>query len=213
VKTIATVVSGVFHPLLFPTYGAFMLIAANPHIFGLLGSKASLLWLMVVFILTFLFPTIWLLMMKKLDLVQSLKLETATERIIPYIATCSFYLWAFMMFKPGHTNTLFSSSLISLMLLGAAISGFVGFFANIFTKISIHTIGAGSMLGLVLAILRFSYYDLRILFVIIIIMAGLIGTSRLILKAHDTKQVYLGYLAGFTGQFLAFSIIPLLFKI
>lgn len=198
---------------MFPTYGALFLIAVNPHLFGFITGKAAMLWIIVVFILTFIFPTIWLLMMKKLELVNSVKLETANERIIPYIATCSFYLWAFMMFKPGATNTIFSNSLMSLMLLGAAISGFIGFFSNIFTKISIHSIGAGSMLGLVLAILRYSYYDLRILFVVCIILAGIIGTSRLILNAHDAKQVYLGYLAGFSGQFVAFSIVPLIFKI
>jgi hypothetical protein len=100
------------------------------------------------------------------------------------------------------------NELIFFMLAGAGIAAFVAFFVNIFTKISLHSLGAGGLVGLTLAMVRYSTYDLRIILVVILIITGLTGSARLVLKAHTPTQVFLGYFAGFLGQFLAFTVVP-----
>ncbi|MCW5908797.1 MAG: hypothetical protein KIS94_13120 [Chitinophagales bacterium] len=207
-KSIARLFSFLFHPLLFPTYGALLILATNPNLYGYFGEKVHVVWLIIIFALTFVFPVIWLVMMKRLEMIESFHLETAKERIIPFIATATFYLWTAWMFKPSATMKIPPNQLIFFMMLGACVAVFLGFFINIFTKISLHTIAAGCLLGLVLAIIRFSTYDLRILLVTFIFLAGAIGTARLTLNAHTQREVYLGYFVGFTGQFVAFNIIP-----
>lgn len=207
-KKLAQAVSYIFHPLLFPTYGAAVVLLVNPHMYGYFGQKLHIVWLIIVFALTFVFPAIWLIMMKRLEMIDSMELHTSRERIIPFIATITFYLWTTWMFKPGGNLKIPANELIFLMMAGASIAGFIGFFINVFTKVSIHTMSAGNMLGLALPLIRYSTYDLRLLLVLVILIAGAVGTARLILQVHTTRQVLLGYLIGFTAQFLAFTFVP-----
>jgi drug/metabolite transporter (DMT)-like permease len=103
-------------------------------------------------------------------------------------------------------------------VLGATIALFFAFFINIFSKISAHAVGMGGMLGMVvITMLLFSYdtftvpilfgqtlqLNMMTVFLVMIILCGLVGTARLILQAHDPRDVYGGFLVGFTAQFIA----------
>ncbi len=210
-KIIARLISYVFHPLLFPTYGLLLLLASNPNRFGPFGEKLHIVWLIIIFSLTFLFPAVWLLMMRKLEMIDSLNLETTKERIVPFIATATFYLWTTWMFKSNVHLKIPTDKLIFYMMLGSCLTIFLALVINIFMKISLHAMGAGNLLGLILPLIRISTYDLRFVFVALILIAGLIGASRLILKAHSEPEIFTGYLVGFMGQFIAFTIIPKFF--
>ena len=210
-KIIARLISFVFHPLLFPTYGLLLLLASNPNRFWPFGEKLHIVWLIIIFMLTFLFPVVWLLMMRKLEIIDSLNLETTKERIVPFIATATFYLWTTWMFKSNVHLKIPTDKLIFYMMLGSCFTIFLALVINIFMKISLHAMGAGNLLGLILPLIRISTYDLRFVFVALILIAGIIGASRLILKAHSEREVFAGYFIGFTGQFVAFTIIPKFF--
>jgi hypothetical protein len=173
--------------------------------FGYFGEKLHIVWLIVVFALTFMFPAVWMLMMKRLEMVDSMNLDSPKERIIPMVATATFYLWCTWMFKPSVHTKIPPNQLIFYMLLGACLGIFIAFFINIFSKVSLHALGAGSLLGLLVALLRYSTYDLRLVLIAAILIAGVIGTARLILKAHTEPEIFMGYFIGFSGQFLAFT--------
>jgi hypothetical protein len=205
-KSLSRFASYLFHPLLFPTYGTLLILTLNPNLFGPFDKAAQIKWI-IVFALTFIFPVVWILMMKGLGMIDNFKLETSKERIVPYVATITFYLWTAWMYKANVHMKTATNPFIFYMMVGACISVSTAFFLNTWTLISLHTIGAGSLLGLLLILVKFSTFDLRWLFVGFILWAGIIGTARLILKAHTETQVALGYLIGFTGQFLAFNII------
>jgi membrane-associated phospholipid phosphatase len=208
-KQFARLISGVFHPLLFPTYGTLLILYTNPNLYGYPFEKIHTVWLIIIFALTFMFPVIWLFMMRRLEMIDSFNLETAKERIIPFIATATFYLWTAWMFKPSANMKIPPNQLVFYMMLGACVAIFLGFFINIFSKISLHAMAAGNLLGLLLSIIRFSTYDLRMVFIGALLLAGLIGTARLILNAHSPREIFTGYLAGFFGQFIAFSVLPI----
>lgn len=207
-RPLAKLISILFHPLLFPSYGALLIIAANPNLFGRWGERVHIVWLIIVFALTFVFPVVWMMMMKKLEMIESLQVETAKERIIPFIAAATFYLWCAWMFKPSANMKIPSNSLIFYMMLGASLGIFISFLINIFSKVSLHGVGAGALVGLVLVMTRFSTFDLRIVLVLAILLAGIIGTARLLLDTHTPRQVFVGYIVGFTGQFIAYSLLP-----
>ena len=71
--------------------------------------------------------------------------------------------------------------------------------------------GAGNLLGIIFPLISISTYDLRFVLVTLILVAGIIGAARLILNAHNPREVFTGYLIGFTGQFVAFTIVPKFF--
>jgi membrane-associated phospholipid phosphatase len=207
-RLIAKLISVLFHPLLFPSYGAMLIVATNPNMFGRFGERLHIVWLIIVFALTFIFPVVWMLMMKKLEMIESLEVSTAKERIVPFIATATFYLWCTWMFKPSVTMKIPPNQLIFYMMLGASLGVFISFIINIYSKVSLHGVGAGALVGLVLVMTRYSTFDLRVVFVCTILLAGIIGTARLLLDAHTPRQVFMGYMVGFTGQFNAYSLLP-----
>ena len=43
--------------------------------------------------------------------------------------------------------------------------------------------------------------------IVIILLTGLLASARLQLKAHNTKEVYLGFVIGLLGQFIAYNIL------
>ncbi len=65
-----------------------------------------------------------------------------------------------------------------------------------FWKISMHMIGIGGLTGAILALsLRFGI-DAWMIFTVVLLISGLLGSSRLFLNAHTPAQVHTGYLLG-----------------
>lgn len=211
----AHIFSFLFHPLLVPTYMLLLLLVINPYLFGVnsLGDQISQLLLIRIFISTFFIPIIAIVLLKFLGMIQSFELKDKQERIGPYIITGIFYLWMVRNFiENPQIPTAYTS-----FVLGATIALFVAFFINIFSKISVHAVGMGGLLGMiVITMLWFSYdsfslssglgtvqLNMNIILMIGIIIAGVVGSSRLILEAHEPQDLYGGFLVGFATQFIA----------
>ncbi|MCI4648260.1 MULTISPECIES: hypothetical protein [Phaeodactylibacter] len=215
-KPLAQVISVLFHPLLIVTYMLVLLLLINPYLFGVysIGDKFSKLLILQVFLSTFFIPGFAVAMLRFTGLVSSLEMKTKQERIGPYVITGMFYIWMFRNFL-GNAQV---PNAFSAFLLGAAIGLFIAFFINIFSKISAHAVGMGGLLGMVvITLLLFSHdtflinlgaigvYEVSMYWVLMltVLLAGLVGTCRLILQAHEPTDLYGGYLVGFVSQFIA----------
>ena len=106
----------------------------------------------------------------------------------------------------------------SIFVLGATIALFMAFFINIFSKISTHTAGMGGLIGMVVITMLLYSYDsftvntnlfgafemtMNTVLMIVILLAGMVGTARLILDAHTNKELYMGFFVGIFSQFVA----------
>lgn len=205
-KSFAKFISIVFHPIFMPVYMAFLVVELNPSHFPLLFGKHYNVILGMLVMLMVGFPLISVALMRGLGLIKSFKMDGAKERFIPMIAVGTFYLWTFVMYKPNSKMVFAQDALLSNMILGCVIGVFMAFFFNSFYKISFHSIAAGALVALVMNIMPYSSYNLAPLFIVSIIVAGLIATSRLVLKAHQPKEVYIGLLAGYFSMFFAYQI-------
>ena len=88
-KSIAQLISWVFHPLMILTYMICLLMIINPYAFGInrLGEGRSSLIIIYVFLQATLIPAIAISMMKTLGLVPNLNdMGDRTARIGPFIA-------------------------------------------------------------------------------------------------------------------------------
>lgn len=214
-RTFAKLISIIFHPLTMLTYIVLILLMINPYIFG--KSNITQGWWLVaqVFMSTFLLPAFAVMMMKNLGLVASYEMEERTDRIIPFIVTGMFYLWVFMSVRK--TNVF--PQIYTVAVLGATISLFLAFFLNLFNKISIHAVGVAGLLGIVLVAMRwfsYSYFywgesrmaiPIYWLLIITLLVAGLVCTSRLLLKAHEPKDILQGFIVGLLGMGVASYIL------
>jgi hypothetical protein len=198
------IVSALFHPFFFPTYATILVVYTHPYRYGSYDPSYVRMLLIIVFLLTFVFPSLALVVMRGVDLIKSFKLENRQQRYIPYITGCVFYLMAFLMFKPG-SGMQIQDLLLTRMMFGGVLTIFICMIINLTFKVSLHTTAAAGLMGLILYTAPSSYFNMEVPFLIAIILAGLVGTARLSLMAHEPKEVYVGYLVGLGSMFVAFQ--------
>lgn len=213
-RVLSQAISVVFHPLLMLTYMLVLLLLVNPYLFGVPHIGAHIQLLAMIFVSTFAIPMIAVVMMKFLGLVESLEMRDKTERIGPYIATGIFYMWmAFYCYKSPIIPTAYA-----IAMIGTTIALFTAFIINIFYKISIHAVGMGGLVGMTLITMKFFSYDsftletanygtlqisMSLILMIVIVLAGVVGTARMALNAHTPRELYSGYAIGFLTQLIA----------
>ncbi|MDX2002355.1 MAG: hypothetical protein SFW35_07975 [Chitinophagales bacterium] len=197
--TLAVVISYVFHPLFMTLYIFFFIDKGYPFLFAHLGRVAYMQVVVVLVTNTVIYPLVTILLMKQLGFANSLQLRTQRERIIPYIAMSVFYFWTFMVIRNLAIGELFNK-----IMLGGAISIFMAFFLNNFYKISIHSVAAGNFVAVALVVTLLSNYNMEWAFASVMLLAGLIGSARLYLKAHRSRDIYSGYMIGVLSQMIAY---------
>lgn len=207
----ALLLSGVFHPLLVPTYMFALLMLVNPFLFGTngFGEKRALLTLLMMVLYTAVIPMISVLLMVALNMVNSVMMEERTERIGPLLLVMVLYFWVY--YNLSNNNDV--PTIFSTFLLGVVIALSLAFVVNVLDKISLHAVGMGGLVGMLMITMGLfgangielgDYtFSLGILLIVGVLVAGLVGTARLALGAHDTVQLYTGYLVGFLAQLVA----------
>lgn len=190
----ATIVTYIFHPVFMPLLLAAALLWVAPNYFAILTTKQRNLWLLSIGVTTIFFPLFSVALMKPLGFIISYKMPTAKERTIPLMTSMIFYFWINHVF--GHMPGVETPLILRVLLLGNFWAIIAVFMANIFTKVSLHTSGAGIMVGLFAVLMIISPVNMLVPFLAAVVLAGVIGTARMILKAHSPKQIWMGYAIG-----------------
>lgn len=202
---LATIFSYVFHPLFIPIYITWYLTFINDQFFigmNIIFKYYVLVW---VIINMFFFPAMTVLLLKGVGFIDSVFLRTKRDRIIPYIAANLFYFWMFLVFHNKPQIPL----IITSFVLGVFITSSVALLMNIYFKISMHALGMGGAVGLMLIILFFFQYSggISLPTMITILVAGIVCTSRMIISDHSLKDICAGFFVGIVCQFVASAII------
>jgi len=147
---------------------------------------------------SFTVPALLILMLYRMRIISDLSLKIRRERFYPYLITLLSYsvmiVYYFRMRMPVWFLMIMVASVV-IMVIAILVT---------FTwKISAHMFGVGGLIGGSMAVSYFversnPYYMFMGLFII----AGLIGTSRLILRRHTLHQVIAGFLLGFLVSFV-----------
>jgi hypothetical protein len=188
---LAKTISILFHPLLFPSYFTLLIFNLNNYISLLIPAGAKFVIFSMIFITTFIFPAIFILIIKRKGLIKSLQMESREERVYPYTIAAIFNFSAFYMIKQIQIPEEYY-----LLLLGSGALILICLVINFNTKISAHMVGAGGLTGALIGISMRLNIDLVVLIVLAILCSGLIGFARLKLNAHKPFQIYLGFICG-----------------
>lgn len=212
-RALATLVSFVFHPVFMPVVMMLLVYKLAPINFAgmRIGSIvrdntgvpentfANLLF--IIGSLTIFFPLLTVFLMKKLGLIQTIEMHEPKDRILPLMAIMTFYFWANHVMGNLQTPPPF---VVRLLMLGTFWSVIALFMASIFFKISMHATAAGGMLGLFIVLLFINPIDMRVPLFVALILAGVVGTARLVLRAHKPVEVWTGYALGIAVQTAAY---------
>jgi hypothetical protein len=114
------------------------------------------------------------------------------DRYVPLIITFFLFVFCFYLIRRIDIPSMFYS-----FLLGGLISLLITFFINIRFKISIHMVGMGGLVALIVFISFYLKVNLSFYLILVILFSGITGTARLILNAHTPVEVYSGFVMGF----------------
>jgi len=158
----------------------------------------------MIFMTTFLIPLMGILLLKFTRNITNLNMEDRKERIFPFLFNAIFYAATTYLFWEKFRFP----NLVTIILLSITLSIVLLTIITIWWKISAHAIAIAGATGIYLALLVKGepsnfYYAVAVSF----LFCGLVGSARLKLSAHDSKQVWLGFLIGFFVNFLTILIL------
>lgn len=195
------VLSYIFHPAFMPILG--LLIIFNIGIY-----ETEVPWevekytYLIVALFSILLPLSILPIFTYFKLIGSIELTDRKERTIPLVITtiCLIFLHIFLSraipLRIVNSYT-FSIAVLSICLL----------LLNIFYKISMHLMALGGIIGLILAItIEYNIYPFLLLS-LAIFLTGIIGSSRMLLKAHTLFQILSGFVIGLFTTYMLLTML------
>lgn len=200
IDKLAKISSIIFHPVFIPVYGMIIIFSA-PTLLGYLPFKVKKLLLLIVLINNVLLPVSLLPLFRYKNLISSWTINSRIERNIPIIISSLLYLLtSFIIFRLP-IPVFLKSFIIAVFILSVIIT-----LINFWWKISLHSAGVGALVSLVV-ILAFKMYTPLVWYLIsVVIIAGLVLSSRLRLNSHSPLQVWVGFLTGFLGLSLSMLV-------
>ncbi len=202
IKLLANFFSYLFHPIFIPLYVTWMLAFIHPNYFVGFSTIGKYKILLLVAINAFAFPLITVLLLKGLGFINSIFLRTQKDRIIPYIASMTFFFWTQYVLREQN----FVPRILVAFMFGVFISSSAALIANIYHKISMHAIGMGGMLGLFLVVMQQNTMLMTGPLTFVLLTTGIVCTARMIVSDHQPKEIYTGLMVGLICQFIGAAI-------
>ncbi len=195
--------SYLFHPLFVPVYVVCFLLYIHPSAFTGFSDENRFRTLVIVILNLVFFPLISVLLLRAVGFVESIYLKTQKDRIIPYIASGIFFFWTYTVFKQQSVYPLLLVSFVFAVFLASS----AALIANIYLKVSMHAIGMGGWLGFFLVLMFTNSMLMSFPIAVVLLLTGLVCTSRLMNKSHIPFEIYLGLLIGILTQYVAYKVV------
>ncbi len=186
----ARLVSLIFTPFYLPLVGLIALFTFS--YLNLLPVAYRLLVLAMVYFFTILLPTFLIHLYRRTQGWTLLELGQKRRRMGPYIISILCYVvcvWTLQRLHIYH----FVSSIVFAALLVQVICAII----NIWWKISTHTAAIGGVAGALFVFAEIFGFNPVWWLCLVLILAGILGTARMMLRQHSLSQVVAGFLIGF----------------
>lgn len=198
-KHTARIISFFTHPLFIGVYMAIYVVLINPYYFHYASPTSRLFNLLTVIINNLVFPILVVLLMKGLGFIDSITLKTQKERIVPYMASIIFFFWSWYVFYSNQDIPVVFKN----MLQGIFFASIISMIANVFFKISMHAVGVGGMLGLMVIVMMDGRMDSLTPLVVTTLLTGVVISARMIASDHQKGDLLSGLFAGIVCQLIA----------
>jgi hypothetical protein len=198
---LARFISVILHPVLMPTYALILIFLLNRYLNYTTNFPTKLALFTVIIFNTLIMPIVITYILMKRQYIKTFYMEERHERYVPFIIQVILMMIAYYMLTQLTLPRLFF-----LLLLGAIASVIIVILVNFRWKISIHMVGIGGITGMLFGLSSLFLLDLRVPIIITFLVAGILGTARLRMGAHQPSQIYVGYLVGFVCEYLLLSI-------
>lgn len=196
---LSKLLSIVLHPLWMPFYAIGLVFRYTYLSYAGISFKFQLMTVVLAF--TVVIPLILILVMRMMKTISSFSLRERKDRPTLYWFVSLCYVAMIMVMYKINTPRW-----IIFLMGGATVALLVTMLVTLRWKISAHATGIGGLIGGTMIVMRLYQllpsYELMLL----IVLAGMLGSARLYLKAHTPAQVYAGFLNGFVCVYFSLII-------
>lgn len=154
--------------------------------------------LLMVYLFTIMLPTLLIHVYRRYQGWNLIELGHREKRMIPYVLSIISYFTCVYVMERLHMPHFMGSIVVAALAVQIVCA-----LINVWWKISTHTAAIGGVAG---ALFAFSYYlgfNPVWWLSLVIIVAGMVGSSRMILRQHSLSQVVGGFAVGFICAALA----------
>ena len=190
----ARVMSMVFTPFYLPLVGLIALFTFS--YMAMMPWHYKLLILALVYVFTILLPTVLIHVYRRYQGWTLIDLGVKERRMVPYILSILCYFSCYYLM-----NVLHFPHFMSRILMAALLIQVICALINVWWKISTHTAAIGGVAGGLMAFAFIFDFNPVWWLSLVFIIAGLLGTSRIILRQHSLLQVCAGFGVGVVTGF------------
>lgn len=185
----ARVVSMVFTPFYLPLAGLLALFIFS--YMSLMPLFYKTLVMLTVYLFTILLPTLLIHAYRNYQGWSRWQLGKRESRMVPYIIAIICYTLCYFVMSYFHVPQFMANILVAALLIQVACA-----VVNVWWKISTHTAAIGGFEGALVAFSILFAFNPLWWFCVILVFAGTVGTSRMILRQHSLSQVVAGFMSG-----------------
>ena len=196
----ARIVSMLFTPFYLPIIGLIALFFFSYlSIFPMLYKFQVLV---MTYLFTILLPTVMLHLYRRYQGWNLIELGQRERRMVPYIISIVCYFTCIYLMERLHMPHFIGSIIIAALLVQIVCA-----IINVWWKISTHTAAIGGVGGALFAFAEYLGFNPVWWLSLVFFVAGLLGTSRMILRQHNLSQVVAGFWVGFICAAIAILFI------
>ncbi len=197
----ARTISIVFTPFYLPMLGLVALFMLS-YLNRLVPWYYKLTVIMMVYLFTVLLPTLLIHLYRKYQGWTLHELGMKERRMVPYIISIVCYFACYYIMNLYHIPHFISSILITALAIQIICA-----LINVWWKISTHSAAIGGVTGALMSFALLFHFNPTWWLCLAILFAGLVGSSRIILKQHTLSQVNVGFIVGLISAFYIIAMI------
>ncbi len=188
---IAQTISWIFNPFAIP-FLAFVVLFLFTYL-SMMPQAYKLVVLSIVGCFTILMPVITIFVFKKINKLSIHALSRfRTKRFVPFILTITSYCFCLAMM-----HKLSIPWYMVGIILAALVIQIICLIINLKWKLSEHMAGMGGIIGGIIVFSALFGYNPLTWLCIFIMLTGILGTARMILRHHTLGEVLCGFFVGF----------------
>ena len=193
-------ISILFHPIFMPIVVVYLSLNLVPSISFAINNYLGFVYF-ILFLSTILLPLTSVFFLLKTGVISSFEINNHKERSIPIFITIIWMVYGYYKIS----SFLLFAPILKSEFLGAVVILSIASIVSRFWKISLHMLGVGGLVGVLMG-LNVLFGGLLEWLIIAILISGIVATARLTEGAHTQGQVYAGF---FTGVLIEFGCVLL----
>ena len=194
----ARVISALFTPFTIP-FVAFLLLFFVSYL-RIMPLGYKLIVLGVIYLCTIMMPTLGIYLFQRINKLSPQEMAQRKRRFVPFLLTIFSYLLCFFVMERLHFLWYMRGIIVAALLMMI-----ICVVANLRWKLSEHAAGTGAGLGGRVAFSALFGYNPVWWLCLVILVAGVVGTARIILGHHTVGEVLGGFAVGYACAMLVLN--------